>query len=217
MQNSSPIPPLPGPNTLRLTHRLAELRKSIALIDPDLLAFNTSAAYEQFSPAHGTFLFNYWGKPISISYPELIVQEPGTQKNASEMTQAIILYYLQTADGTPLQGNWISFAELEDGRFYNQAFQGYTGQEISRFFQNDQGRFSSAALKLGGEASSSFPAAYAFLALPRVPLLINFWAGDEDFPSSCQVLFDGSASHYLPTDAYAILGSTLTRQLIASI
>jgi hypothetical protein len=28
------------------------------------------------------------------------------------------------------------------------------------------------------------------------------------------VLFDAAARHYLPTDAYAILGSTLTRRLI---
>jgi len=45
-------------------------------------------------------------------------------------------------------------------------------------------------------------------------LLAVYWQGDEDFPSTCQVLFDASASHYLPTDAYAILGSTLTRRLI---
>ena len=58
--------------------------------------------------------------------------------------------------------------------------------------------------------------AYTFQALPRVSLLLVFWKGDEDFPASFQVLFDASASHYLPTDAYAILGSTLTRRLIKS-
>jgi hypothetical protein len=44
-----------------------------------------------------------------------------------------------------------------------------------------------------------------------------YWQGDEDFDASCQVLFDASARHYLPTDAYAILGSTLTRMLKKNI
>jgi hypothetical protein len=44
--------------------------------------------------------------------------------------------------------------------------------------------------------------------------MVAYWLGDEDFPSTCQILFDAAAGHYLPSDAYAILGSTLTRRLI---
>jgi len=53
-----------------------------------------------------------------------------------------------------------------------------------------------------------------FQALPRVPLMLTYWLGDEDFPSSCKVLFDESASHYFPIDACAILGSMLTGRVI---
>ncbi|MFZ5820924.1 MAG: DUF3786 domain-containing protein, partial [Chloroflexota bacterium] len=58
--------------------------------------------------------------------------------------------------------------------------------------------------------------AYAFQALPRLPLLVNFWCGDEDFPSTCKILFDKSLSHYLPTDVAAILGGMLARRLARS-
>jgi hypothetical protein len=46
--------------------------------------------------------------------------------------------------------------------------------------------------------------------------MLTYWLGDEDFPSSCKVLFDESASHYLPIDACAILGGMLTRKIIAA-
>lgn len=133
---------------------------------------------------------------------------------ANPLDQALLMYYLTTADGAPLTGNWISFSELQDGRFYIQAFQGYTGQELARAFEDDRFAFEQAAQALGGTPFPLGDAAYAFQALPKTPLLAVYWQGDEDFPASCQVLFDSAANHYLPTDAYAILGSTLTRRLI---
>jgi hypothetical protein len=43
------------------------------------------------------------------------------------------------------------------------------------------------------------------------------WEGDEDFPSTYQILFDAAVSHHLPTDACAILGSILTHRLTAEM
>jgi hypothetical protein len=45
-------------------------------------------------------------------------------------------------------------------------------------------------------------------------LAVVYHLGDENFPASCQILFDASACHYLPTDVCAILGSMLTRKLL---
>jgi hypothetical protein len=143
-----------------------------------------------------------------VAYPE------GENQPLSAFDQALLLYYLTTADGTSLTGEWIAFSDLPDGRFYNQAFQGYTGKELRRSFQDDRVAFEQAAQALGGARQPLGDTSFAFQALPRVPLLAVYWQGDEDFPSTCQVLFDAAASHYLPTDAYAILGSTLTRRLI---
>ena len=57
-------------------------------------------------------------------------------------------------------------------------------------------------------------ASYKFIALPKVPLAVVFWCGDEDFPPSCKILFDSSVSKFLPTDACAILGSMLTQKIL---
>jgi hypothetical protein len=56
-------------------------------------------------------------------------------------------------------------------------------------------------------------ASFAFDALPRVRVAAVYYAGDEDFPASANVLFDESASHYLPTDALAGVGSALVDRL----
>ncbi len=147
-------------------------------------------------------------QPSSPEIPRLFTELP-------VFTQAMLLYYFHTADGTPLAGRWISFADLPDGRFYNQAFQGYTGGELQRHFKNDTEALGQAALRSSGSLLPGAPGnlAFRFQALPRLPLILVIWEGDEDFPASYQFLFDAATAHYLPTDACAILGSTLTGRL----
>jgi hypothetical protein len=125
-----------------------------------------------------------------------------------------LAYYFHTSDGTPKSGNYIAFTELPDGQFYTQAFQGYTGGELVRVFGNDSGAFVGAAEFLGGRRELFGNAAYSFQVLPRVSIMVVCWLGDEDFPASYRVLFDSTINHHLPTDACAIIGSTITRRLI---
>ncbi len=211
-------PAPPGPEILaqRFAQRLEELRTSLHGADPYRLAERSGAQYLPEKSGRGQIHLALWGRPLFITFPELVAYRQESGELLSPFDQALLLYYLNTADGTPLSDRWIAFSDLPDGRFYNQAFQGYTGQELARSFQNDRLAFENAARRLGGEAYALGDAAYAFRPLPRIPILAAYWQGDEDFPSSAKILFDASASHYLPTDGYAILGSGLTRKLIAA-
>ena len=217
--NSNPVsPPLDT-----LAGRVTELRCRVQSIDPFEMANRCALEYLRFDPAvqdspgepRGEFRLNLWGKPILLSYPELIARDVHSGQELPSFLQAMLLYYFDTCDGTPAAGQWIAFSELPDGRFYAQAFQGYTGKPLAQAIGEDISAFSQAAESCSGQRVFFFgDMAYAFQALPRVALLIVFWQGDEDFPSTCQVLFDATVSHCLPTDACAILGSQLTQQLI---
>ncbi|MEW6402406.1 MAG: DUF3786 domain-containing protein, partial [Chloroflexota bacterium] len=147
--------------------------------------------------------------PELIAYHEFDDPLPAFQ-------QALFLYYLLTSDGAPLTGRWVSFADLPDGRMYNAAFQGYTGDELAKAFGLELEGFKVACEKAGGEFAATGDAAYRFQALPRVELLAVYHLGDEDFPSSCKILFDASATHYLPIDGCAIVGSMLTKKIMVS-
>lgn len=212
--------PIPASPLLEgLAGRVAELRDRLQSGDPADLAARAACEYIPFvavqAGSQGEFNLAVWGKPTRLTYPELIAQDALSGQELPTYMQALVLYYLATCDGTPASSQWIAFSELPDGRFYSQAFQGYTGVPLAQAFRESIDAFSQAAEACGGERRYSFgDVAYTFQALPRVALLIVFWQGDEDFPSTCQVLFDMAISHHLPTDACAILGSQLTRQLI---
>lgn len=203
------------PNMNLLTGRLADLRESLAACDPHILASNTGAAFQAMSGESGVFRLEFWGQPVEITFPALEAREADTSGLLADFSQALLLYYFASCDGAPVIGKWISFSELPDGRFYSSAFQGYTGQELARAFLDDLERFSRTAEFLGGERVYLIgDTAYKFQALPLVSLLVVAWLGDVDFPTSYQILFDANVSYHLPTDACAVLGSSLTRRLI---
>lgn len=196
--------------------RIDELRKLLADQKPEDLAVSSGITYHPSNHEKGEFHVPLWNRMVVLSFPELIATDLQTDQELSSSLLTLLLYYLTTSDGTQASGKWISFSELPDGRFYNQAFQGYTGAELAQSFGNDLETFLQSAENLKGKRVYLLgDAAYEFQVLPLVNLLVVTWQGDEDFRSTYQILFDAAVHHYLPTDACAIIGGNLTRRLIA--
>jgi hypothetical protein len=200
----------------QLSRRIAELRAGLADQDPEALA-RRSGSVLLAAGQETAFHLSLWDRAICLPFPGLVAREVESGSEISTPNQALLLYYFYTCDGQPAAGRWIAFSELPDGRFYNQAFQGYTGQKLVQAFGSDLESFDLAGRTLGGLHWSLGDSAFAFQALPNVPLLAVYWLGDEDFPPSCQILFDAAVSHHLPTDACAILGSSLVQKLIRAM
>jgi len=196
----------------QLAERMHELRSMLQICDPSLVAASSGVSYLTLGPDRGEFHIPFWEKAVILTWPNLTGYSD-TDDDLPPIILALLLYYLITADGTPLTGKWVSFADLPDGRMYNAAFQGYSGDEIVKIFGFDLTTFRSACLKVGGKPVEIGSASFMVQALPNLPLLVTYWLGDEDFPSSCKILFDSSATHYLPIDGCAIAGSMLTKKL----
>ena len=197
-----------------LASRLAELRIQLKKRKPERLANNSGTKYNKIDQIGGEFHLQHWDRDVVLTFPDLFTYNSQSGEKLSSSSQALVLYYFTICDGTLPSGEWISFSELPDGRFYNQAYQGYTGGKLAQVFQNDFDMFCKVADKLGGKRVYLLgDAAYEFQALPLVNLLVVTWQGDEEFHSTYQILFDAAVSHHLPTDACAILGSSLTHRL----
>ena len=51
-------------------------------------------------------------------------------------------------------------------------------------------------------------------AFPRVPIIMIFWSGDEEFPPEARILFDSTISTYLSTEDVAVLSQQTVFGLI---
>jgi hypothetical protein len=193
---------------------IAEARAELKRREPGELA---ELAGAEFLPGSGELRLRLFDRTYRIAYPELVAYELESGKECLEEIQALLLDYLRRAEWrateSPSSGEWLAFRELPEGQFYYRAFQGYSGDSLVRAFGNDLEGFKRAALALGGEPLDLGDAAFSFRVLPRIRMAVVYWRGDEEFPPRATVLFDASASRYLPTEGLAILGRWLCAKL----
>lgn len=189
------------------------LRQALRQRPPDDLALRTGAVYTARDADTGTLAIDLWGSTVVLDFPELVARrEPLVP--LSLPVQALLIYYLTTSDGSAPAREWVSFAELVGGRTYAQAFQGYSGNLLTRSFGTNIDAFRRACTSAGGEPVAFADAAFAFAALPRIPLLVTYWLGEDEFPSAAKVLFDRTATRHLPIDVCAILGGMLVSRIL---
>jgi len=202
-----------GEDALRVARELA------ASLDPIPAAERCGAGFE--ADAEGErFLVRFLGADITVGYPGFDFR-PDTR--LPPHVQALLVYYLATSDGSYPTGAWHSFASLPDGQFYWRAFQGYTGDALSRRVGERSTGLAEAIASIGGrplsveELSTNADRAWVVPALPRVPIAILWWDADDEFPSRAEMLFDATAPNHLPIDGCAVLGSWLTSRLAGAV
>jgi len=199
-----------GHATPALESRVDELRGRLSALPPTTLIERTGADYIELGQGRGEFHLSLLSTPLTLTYPDF----RATKDALPAFKQALLIYYFAHSDGTPPAGEWVSFADLPDGRIYSSAFQGYTGDLLAKTFLLDLDAFRAACHKTDGVPVPFGDAAFRFRALPRVDLLLVYHLGDEDFPSTCKMLFDAHTGHYLPAEACAVLGSSLAQKVL---
>jgi hypothetical protein len=204
----------------RLAPLAAEARGRLRAMDAGRLARRSGCTLD----ADGTLRMTMLWHAYAIQVPDFAIRRADTGQTPTAFTQALLLTYLVTADGTPPSGRWIAYRDLPGGMFYAQAFRGYAENRLARDLGTDGAdgpgndgldAFRVRATRLGGEAIAIGNAGYAFQLLPRARLAAVYWLGDEDFPSRASVLFEDTAPHYLSTDGLAVLGSHLVNALVS--
>ena len=95
-----------------MLNRLDHLREDLRERDPRMIASSSQATFTD-----NNMCLSYWGKQLSIRWPDLDVQN-SQGETISIFDTSMIMYYLHTADGTPMADRWIGFRELPSGGFY---------------------------------------------------------------------------------------------------
>ena len=180
--------------------------------DPMMAAALSGAKYEKLTASSGRFRLKSWEEEYIIDYPEASVCEKLGQE-PSIFIQILILHYLINADGTPSADKWISFRELPGGRGFDPAFQQRASQPLARAFGHDAEGFIKAAEALGGERLTFGSVSFLFRIFPRQWVAVVLDLADEEFPAWVNILFDGAANHYLPTEDWAVVGELLSTRL----
>jgi hypothetical protein len=119
----------------------------------------------------------------------------------------VILFYLLRSQDTPIGGDWISEKDLPGGVTFFTGPHAIPTHLIKDRFGNEIDGFKEVCENLGGKPIDMADAAFVFRILPRVPVAVLLWRGDDEFDAEARVLFDRTISQQLPLDV--IFGMTV--------
>jgi len=155
----------------------------------------------------------YLGRDLFLSFPGGTIE--ATSGSPLSLREEIFLFhYLEKASGSPLTGEWISFAEIAGGAFYQPVFAQRCQSALAKFLGQDPEEIRSFAGEWQGEKLSLGDVGIRVPVLPRLPLGLVLWRGDAEFPAEGKVLFDSSVSRYLPVEDIVVLAETVVWKLI---
>lgn len=199
----------PGQPSEGLAGVFPELLARLAGFNLTMLAGALGADY-----ISGALLIPSFGRVYRVSGQGIVDQEG----NQPSYTHAVVLAYYVLHGGTAhLTGKWVSYRDFKDSAFFMPTFQEMVERRIAREFQGELKGLRSSAARLGGRDYPELGAGDLCLnvpALPKVPLLLIFHDGDEEFPASATVLYDFHSAFYLDVECLGVLGAVLADKLL---
>jgi hypothetical protein len=112
-----------------------------------------------------------------------------------------ILTYLINSKNLPVAGKLKTAQELPEGQFFFRGLHKLATEKLEQAFGEHPERLYDVMDKFGARRRDFGDASIELYILPRIPLTVVIWRGDEEFGARASVLFDETAASQLPLDA----------------
>jgi hypothetical protein len=193
-------------------------RGRLSTRNPDLVARFSGVDIDRDKNGSLSFSLLFLNQALRITWPDLKVLSDKTGEEIPIQQQVLILHYLHGAwasSGAEPTGEWISFQEVPDGRFYLDAFHRRAKNPLVQTFGQEPGVMVELAKRAYGAESFDQGDASALLRpLPLVPVALILWQGDEEFPPEGNILFDQTIVQILSAEDIAWLSGMIVYPLI---
>lgn len=132
-----------------------------------------------------------------------------------EHATILILHYLicKLKGLHSLNGEWISFKELEGGESYYPAFRKRAIEPLIRKYGANPGGVLTVLDRFPAKKANQADASFILEAFEGVPLLIELWQQDEEFGAEANMLFDKSIAKIFSTEDIAVLAGIVATKL----
>ncbi len=194
------------------------MRDQLSQRDPSLVARFSGAELVQGNDGLSTLRFSFLNQEVRVSWPELKVLAGSTGDEMPIQQQILLLHYLHGAwasQGPKPTGEWISFQEIPDGRFYLDAFHRRAKNPLVQSFGEKPELLVMLAKQLyRAQSSNQGDASVLVQAFPLLTVTLILWKGDEDFPPEGNILFDSNIIEILSAEDVAWLSGMVVYPLI---
>jgi hypothetical protein len=127
----------------------------------------------------------------------------------------LVLHYLANAAEIEPSGRLVSYRQLPGGSVYYPAFRDRVTDVIGTAFDRDPQAVIDALKGLGAVRGGQGDASFVVSVLPKLPVTIILWRGDEEVPGAASVLFDDTAPRFLHVEDLAAVGTLVADRVVA--
>ncbi len=184
-------------------------------LDPSEVAGRSLAEYDERAGAYR----------LSILADELLIRPAGRSVSWADVERRgdkppgfhywlVSVVYLISARPEPCAGEWVGPSSLPYGEFFFRGPHELPTGAIADTYGADAERFADAARRLGGRPWPQGCNAFELPALPKIPILVQLWERDEEFPARASFLFDRATCSHLPIDAVLSLSVIVANRLV---
>lgn len=204
-----------GENVEELQKAFDGLLQRVKRVDPLTLAEMADAKYHgEGVPRivlpflHSWFVLEFLPYRIHGEHPEV---------DTLPMKVLVLQHLIAAAEniGTAVRvmGQWIDIRSLRHGSVMGAHFARTTTEILDKFFALTPDQQAVRALRWGGKPVELADRAFVFSLFPRLPVAFIHWQRDDEFPPYSKILYDISASNYMPTHGLAALTEFLIHRL----
>jgi hypothetical protein len=178
--------------------------------ESDEVAKRSLASYDSQADE---FTLSFFGQDYSIQPSKKVVIGPD-EKEVKPFITVLLLHYLASAKDIEPEGRVITFRELVGGDVYYDAFSRRAIIPITRTFGSKADALREAGKVMGAREESRGDCSLVIDVLPKIPVTVTVWEGDDEVPASANMLFDASIKEQLPTEDVAVIGGFVASMLI---
>ncbi|UCE36483.1 MAG: DUF3786 domain-containing protein [Thermoplasmata archaeon] len=181
----------------------------LCAVEPDEVVRNARVTYNSDD---GYYILPFLGEIYHV-FPEKRKVKDSRNQDVYPFLAVLLLHYLTNAKDIEPEGKLISFRELEGGDIYYSAFCARAINKITEAFGQNPEILTEVGNRINAMKGVHGDISIIINAFPKIPVTVILWKGDEEVPSSSNMLFDASIAELLPTEDVAVLGGFVASNL----
>jgi len=174
----------------------------LANLDTDLVCTSGRALYDSDTAC---YMLKSFCMDVSVSIRDKKISCPDSGddvllKKLWEYAGLTYLWYLVKAKDIPLTCHLVRPDNLPGGHLFSQGTHVLPLKAVAEKYNDDIEGFYQRGKFLDAEQLYYGDASIQLLPVPRIPVTLILWRGDDEFPPRADLLFDSSCEHQLPVD-----------------
>ncbi|MHC4220795.1 MAG: DUF3786 domain-containing protein, partial [Planctomycetota bacterium] len=153
-----------------------------------------------YDDSSGSFLVTLLNKKYTVNLSNSQICD-STSQPANFLQQLCILAYLINAQDLPLAGKLVKPENLPTGPFFFRGIRSLPLEKLKEAFETSPAKLYRSAEIFDAKRCQFGDSSIELNVLPRIPVTIVIWAGDDEFESRVSILFDRTAGDQMPLDA----------------